>query len=482
MINGYIEKSKRKKILLISDDIRSFSGVGTMAREIVTGTAHVFNWVNIGGAVKHPEEGKKLDLSQEVDKLVGTTDSSVFIYPMSGYGNPDVIRQFLKFEQPDAIMLFTDPRYFTWLFQIESEIRKKIPIIYYNIWDDLPYPMYNKSFYESCDALFGISKQTVNINKVVLGEVASEKMIKYIPHGINENIFFPITKAHPEYLALQQFKQNIFKGKSYDFTMLYNARNIRRKSVPDLMLAYKLFVDKLDIEQAKKCAFILHTHIRDENGTDLEIVKNMIYGNDDKYNIIFLEEGYTPQNMNLLYNACDLTSLISSNEGWGLSITEAMMCGKMFLANVTGGMQDQMRFEDENGKWIEFTKEFGSNHFGKYKKHGKWVLPVFSNSMSIVGSLPTPYIFDDRVDFRDVADNIKKCYDLGDEKRNKYGMKGYEWVTSKESNMSSTNMCSLFIENINDLFNTWQPRYKYELINLNEVTPYDHKIIGYDFC
>ncbi len=88
MINGYIEKSKRKKILLISDDIRSFSGVGTMAREIVTGTAHVFNWVNIGGAVKHPEEGKKLDLSQEVDKLVGTTDSSVFIYPMSGYGNP----------------------------------------------------------------------------------------------------------------------------------------------------------------------------------------------------------------------------------------------------------------------------------------------------------------------------------------------------------------------------------------------------------
>ena len=141
-----------------------------------------------------------------------------------------------------------------------------------------------------------------------------------------------------------------------------------------------------------------------------------------------------------------------------------------------------MRFEDENGKWIEFTKEFGSNHFGKYKKHGKWVLPVFSNSMSIVGSLPTPYIFDDRVDFRDVADNIKKCYDLGDEKRNKYGMKGYEWVTSKESNMSSTNMCSLFIENIDDLFNTWQPRYKYELINLNEVTPYDHKIIGYDFC
>ena len=64
--------------------------------------------------------------------------------------------------------LITDPRYFTWLFQIENEIRSKIPIAYLNIWDDYPAPAYNKEFYESCDALLGISKQTVNINKLVL--------------------------------------------------------------------------------------------------------------------------------------------------------------------------------------------------------------------------------------------------------------------------------------------------------------------------
>ena len=32
---GYIPKDKRKKILLLSDDIRVTSGVGTMSREIV---------------------------------------------------------------------------------------------------------------------------------------------------------------------------------------------------------------------------------------------------------------------------------------------------------------------------------------------------------------------------------------------------------------------------------------------------------------
>ena len=66
------------------------------------------------------------------------------------------------------LILITDPRYFTWVFNMKHEIRKICPITYLNIWDDYPAPMYNKPFYESCDLLMGISKQTVNINKLVL--------------------------------------------------------------------------------------------------------------------------------------------------------------------------------------------------------------------------------------------------------------------------------------------------------------------------
>ena len=179
---------------------------------------------------------------------------------------------------------------------------KTIPIIYLNIWDDLPYPMYNKSFYESCDCLLAISKQTENINHCVLGaEVAADKVIKYVPHGINENFFFPITTEHPEYLTLQEFKKQIFKGKEYEFVLLYNARNIRRKCTADLMLAWKIFVDELPEDKAKKCALLLHTQPIDENGTDLFAVRDMLFGNEEKYNIIF-EQGRYPSNiMNLLY-------------------------------------------------------------------------------------------------------------------------------------------------------------------------------------
>ena len=59
-------KSKKKKILLLSDDLRMSSGVGTMSREFVLGTLKDFDWVQIGGAIKHPEEGKIIDMSQSL--------------------------------------------------------------------------------------------------------------------------------------------------------------------------------------------------------------------------------------------------------------------------------------------------------------------------------------------------------------------------------------------------------------------------------
>jgi len=480
MKEGYIPQEQRKKILLLCDDIRMTSGISTMAREIVIGTAHHYNWVNVGGAITHPDKGKRLDLNGDTNQYAGINDASVFVYPVDGYGSPELIRQLIDIEKPDAIMMFTDPRYWVWLFQMEHEIRKKMPIIYLNIWDDLPYPMYNKSFYESCDTLLAISKQTENINRVVLGpELSAEKIIKYVPHGINEKIFFPITNEHPEYLALQEFKKRLYGEKNYDFVLLYNARNIRRKSVPDLMLAWKIFIDQLPKDKIDKCAFILHTQKVDENGTDLIAVHQMLFGNNSQYNVIFDEGKYPSNIMNLLYNSIDATALISSNEGWGLSLTESMICGKPIIATVTGGMQDQMRFEDENGEWIKFTEKFGSNHKGKYKKHGKWAFPVFPSNNSIVGSVPTPYIFDDRPQPEDIAKQIREVYTIKvsfPEKYNNICKAAYEWVHSKESMMTATAMSQNVIEGIDKTFDTWEPRYSFELIDVKLLEQPKHYV------
>ena len=77
---------------------------------------------------------------------------------------------------------------------MEREVRGKMPIFWLNIWDDYPAPMYNKSYYESVDVLMAISKQTKNINEIVLGTKAKDKLIKYVPHGINTRAFLSIKK------------------------------------------------------------------------------------------------------------------------------------------------------------------------------------------------------------------------------------------------------------------------------------------------
>ena len=118
MKEGYLPKDQRKKILLICDDIRMHSGIATVGKEVVLGTAHKYNWVNIGGAIQHPDFGKRFDLSTDSGLQCGVEDASVMLYPSNGYGDPAFLRQIRDIEKPDAIMLITDPRYFTWLFPI----------------------------------------------------------------------------------------------------------------------------------------------------------------------------------------------------------------------------------------------------------------------------------------------------------------------------------------------------------------------------
>src|SRR5210317_2367944 len=258
--------NKKRKILLFSDDLRMSSGVGTMSREIVMGTLDKFDWVQVGGAIKHPDSGKIIDMNEAVRKETGIEDASLKVYPTDGYGNPNLLRQLMKTEKPDAIMIYTDPRFWIWLYNMEHELRQEIPIFYYNIWDNYPYPRWNEPFYESCDLIMNISKQTHNIvQNVCQNKPRTDWDSTYIPHGINEKYFYPITEAD-ELIEMNKMKSELFQSKEIDFSMLYINRNIRRKMTSDTILAFKEFADKLPKEKRDRTAFILHTQPIDQNG------------------------------------------------------------------------------------------------------------------------------------------------------------------------------------------------------------------------
>ena len=455
MKEGYIKQSDRKKILLLTDDIRVHSGVAQIGREIVLNTAHRYNWCQLAGSVKHPEKGKIADMSKDMNQELGMDDTYCNLYPVDGYGDPDVLRAVIKKENPDAILLITDPRYFGFVFQMEDEIRTKIPIAYLNIWDDMPAPQYNEEFYESCDALFGISKQTVAINKIVLGDKAKNKIVEYVPHGLDDKKFFPIgDEYNQEYI---EFKDKLTRGQEKEFILLFNSRNIRRKSIPDALAAWKLFTDTLTEEEKEKVLFVLHTDPISDHGTDLPATIEYLFGEDDS-SIVISDQKLPYNHMNYLYNMADGVILLSSAEGWGLALTESLLTGTPFIANVTGGMQDQMRFVDDKGNWYTNSIEIPSNQFGTYEVHGEWALPVFPKAMGMVGSPITPYIWDSRCDFREARDRICQLYNMTSEERKRIGEEGRKWATSDEAGFTAEKMGQNFIKHTDKLFSTWTPR------------------------
>lgn len=492
--NGYpwIPKEHRRKILLLSDDLRMPSGIGTMSREFVLGTCHYYNWVQVGAAINHPELGKKFDLSQSLETEFGVKDPSVMLYPQDGYGDENLIRYLMMTEKPDAILHYTDPRFWGWLYQIEHELRQEIPIYYYSVWDDLPYPKWNEPFYESCDLIMNISKQTYGIiNHVWAKHPPADWQSTYIPHGINEDIFYPIRvtdndntlkqiekaedgkeveteviKKDSEMLELM--KHTLFGEDIPDFVILYVNRNIRRKLPGDVILAYKEFCDSLTPEQAKKCALLMHTQPVDDNGTDLPVVAKELC----PYRVVFSANRLDPGNMKLVYNIANITLNLASNEGFGLGTCESMMSGTPIMVNVTGGLQDQCGFKLD-GQFLTHKDyvEIGSLHDRDIWKdnprltYGEWVFPVWPSNRSLQGSPATPYIFDDRPSFKEAGQILKHAYDLGLDELKRRGLLAREFTMIPEVGMAASEMSRRFIQDMESGFANWTPRKRFTLFN-----------------
>jgi len=457
----------KKKILLLSDDLRMASGIATMSKEFVLGTIDKYDWFQVGAAINHPEAGKILDLSEDVKQRTGVQDAYLKILPWNGYGNADLIRQILNSEKPDAIIHFTDPRYWTWLYDIEHEIRQNVPLLFYAIWDDLPDPLYNRNYYESCDWIGCISRQTYGIIKRLSARTdkptwkpKADWQVSYVPHGINTELY------KPEVVS-DEFRKEILGDKQYDFVLYWSNRNIRRKQPADVIVAFKKFCDRIGKDKADKVCLLMHTQPVDENGTDLPAVIDVMASD---CNIIFSEKRRQQEELNLLYNLADATINIANNEGFGLATAESVMTGTPIIVNVTGGLQDQCGFEVD-GKVLtadDYIKIGSLHNWREWENKavaGDWAVPVWSRAQALAGSVPTPYIWDDRVDIEDVVDAIEKMYNIPSDVRKANGLKGREHFINV-SGLTDKNMCDTMVAGIEATFENWKPRERFEVFKI----------------
>ena len=456
----------KKKILLLSDDLRMSSGIATVSKEFVFGNLDKFDWVQLGAAVNHPDKGKEIDLGEDARKITGIEDASLKIIPWSGYGDANILRELIMRHQPDAILHFTDPRYWRWLYEMEAELRQNIPILFYHIWDDLPDPKYNRDYYESCDWLGCISRQTYGIVKRV-GNIQSETIktledwqVDYVPHGINSDTYKPVEVP-------AEFRKQVLGDKDYKFVLFWMNRNIKRKQPSDVIWAFKQFRDGLPEEDKDKVCLIMHTAPIDQNGTNLIEVQKKIAPECD---IKFSTDRINQNQLNWLYNLSDCTINIAGNEGFGLVTAESVMAGTPSIVNVTGGLQDQCGFKVD-GKYLTADDyvQIGSLHnWRKWEDtvtHGSWVKPVWSRAQTMVGSVPTPYIIDDKVDVYEVADAIRYWFDKTPEERKEAGLEGRKEFMG-EMGLNAKNQNKQMADGILKAIENWKPKKKFNVYKL----------------
>ena len=365
--------SDKIKIFTISDHPLSPSGVGTQTHYMIEAMLRTgkYQFVSFGGAIKHPGGMAPQRTENWGDDWV--------IWPVEGYGTPDMVRSMIHQQKPDILWFMTDPRFYGWLWSIENEIRAHVPMVYYHVWDNYPYPQFNKPFYLSNDHIACISKLTYDIVQTVTPEVDSS----YIPHAVNPDIFKP--KTQDEIKAWRNAKPEL-KDK---FVCFWNSRNARRKQSGTLIFWFKKFLDQVGHDKA---VLIMHTDVKDVHGQDLQRIISD-HGLDNGQ-VLFSQEKVQNRDLAQMYGCADVTICISDAEGFGLSTLESLSCGTPILVNMTGGLQDQATD--------------GERFFGK---------GIHPASKAIIGSQEVPYIYEDRLNEDDFVNALKEIYELSEEDR-----------------------------------------------------------------
>lgn len=405
---------RKKKILVLSDHALSTSGVGTQTRHLINGLLQKGEWTfrQFGAAMKHS------------DYRTIVVNEDFIIKPIDGFGTKEMLRVTLATEKPDLILIFTDPRFFYWLFEMEDEIHQVCPVAWWHVWDNWPKPSFNAPFYRSTDLINCHSHLTYEICKQDFPEKTN-----FIPHALPDQLFYPIPEAQAKLN-----KQEILGNRRKDFfTLFWVNRNARRKRPSDVIESWSIFSKRIAAEGKKDAVLIMHTDPLDQEGPNLHEVANL-FGVSDS--VIFSTERIDFEKMNVLHNISDACINISYAEGFGLPTLEAMQCGKPIIAVKTGGLTRQVvdhRDGTENG--IALPVEF----------------------KTCVGSQVVPYIYEDYTSNETIANAIEKMYRMSPDERKALGQKARSYV---QSEFSYQNVIDKWHETLNETIENWKTRYK----------------------
>ena len=413
------------KVLTISDIPLGTSGVGLQTRNFIEGLLKTdrYKVISLGGAMSH-QNYNPIKTEEWGDDFV--------VHPVNGFGDEGTIRSILRNEKPDIVWIMTDPRFFEWLWAMENEIRALAPLVYYHVWDNYPYPTYNKPWYDSNDKIVCISKLTHDVVKNVAPEIDSE----YLPHAVHNEIFKPFEES-----LVQKLRSENFNDDKDKLIFFWNNRNAKRKLSATIIYWFKKFLDKVGHDKA---LLLMHTNPKDTHGPDLEAVINEFGLSDGQ--VLFSTNKLPAHELAAMYNIVDCTINVSDAEGFGLGTLESLSCGTPIIVNMTGGLQEQVTD--------------GKNNFG---------IAISPVSKAVIGSQNVPFIYEDRICEEDFLKALESMYDMSKEDRKKLGLAGRQHVLKNYSYEKYQSRWVEIMDEVHEKWGSWKNKKKNKLWTMEVV-------------
>ena len=244
---------------------------------------------------------------------------------------------------------------------------------------------------------------------------------------------------------LQKKKKKEYKTKALKnsdrFVFFWNNRNARRKQSGSLLFWYKDLVDRIGND---KTCLLMHTDVKDPHGQDLDkIIQELGMTNGE---VMFSTQKLPSADLARMYNMADCTINVSDAEGFGLATLESMSCATPIIVTMTGGLQEQVTD--------------GETFFG---------IGIEPASKAVIGSQDIPWIYEDRLNGKDVTDAMQKMFEMSEEDRQSLGaaarnhvQKNYNFKDFEENWVS-------FVEKTMKECGSWADRKRYDKWTLKEI-------------
>jgi D-inositol-3-phosphate glycosyltransferase len=231
----------------------------------------------------------------------------------------------LQLVKPDLVWIVQDPWYFPILEEAITEYPHPLKVVVYAAVDNAALdPQYFRGIGFIDEYIVFTHFARNHCERMIRQASLPMSSFKVIPHGVNAHTFYPIASGREEARKLAREQLFADRPELKDTFIVLNAnRNQYRKRIDTTIEGFALFAaNKPDARLYLHMGLTKIGYNIPELVAQAGIEDKIIYTGDNAFHPVVSDE-----QLNLIYNACDVGLNTASAEGWGLVSFEHAAAG-----------------------------------------------------------------------------------------------------------------------------------------------------------